>query len=83
MKSFRLPRFQRKTDCFFKISNAYLFQVGAELPPSRLELTETGDFIGTFMAWLKDVDAGGGTAYVYPGFEGTIMPEKGNIHNLH
>ena len=32
---------------------------GAELPPSRLNLIEKGDFMGTFMAWLKDVEAGG------------------------
>ena len=49
---------------------------GAELPESRKDLVKTGDFLGTFMGWLKDVEAGGGTAYVYPGFEGTIMPER-------
>ena len=49
---------------------------GAELPESRKNLVKTGDFMGTFMGWLKDVEAGGGTAYVYPKFEGTIMPER-------
>ena len=29
------------------------------------------------MAWLKDTEAGGGTAYVVPGYEGVVMPEKG------
>ena len=33
--------------------------------------------LGTFMAWLKDTPAGGGTAYIYPGLEGVVMPEKG------
>ena len=37
----------------------------------------TGDMIATFMAWLGDTEAGGGTAYVYPGHEGVIAPEKG------
>ena len=27
----------------------------------------TGDVIGTFMGWLDDTEAGGGTAYIYPG----------------
>ena len=43
-------------------------------PPS---LRYTGDTIGTFMAWLGDTEAGGGTAYIHPGYEGVIMPEKG------
>jgi prolyl 4-hydroxylase len=33
--------------------------------------------VGTFMAWLNDVGAGGGTAYVKQGFEGVVMPKKG------
>ena len=41
------------------------------------QLIYTGDMIGTFMAWLGDTEAGGGTAYVYPGHEGVIAPEKG------
>ena len=41
------------------------------------ELLYTGDMIATFMAWLSDTEAGGGTAYVYPGHEGIITPEKG------
>ena len=32
---------------------------------------------GTFMAWLKDTPEGGGTAYIYPGLEGVVMPERG------
>ena len=41
------------------------------------ELIYTGDFIATFMAWLGDTEAGGGTAYIYPGHEGVLTPEKG------
>ena len=37
----------------------------------------TGDMIATFMAWLADTEAGGGTAYIYPGHESVITPEKG------
>ena len=36
-----------------------------------------GDMIATFMAWLADTEAGGGTAYVYPSHEGIISPKKG------
>lgn len=50
---------------------------GKDLPPSRQDLVMKGDMLGTFMAWLKDVGAGGGTAYLYPGHEGILMPEKG------
>ena len=42
---------------------------GNELPRSRENLKYTGDMIGTFMAWLKDVGAGGGTSYLVPGKE--------------
>ena len=37
------------------------------LPRSRESLKFTGDMIGTFMAWLTDVGAGGGTSYTAPG----------------
>ncbi len=30
------------------------------------------------MAWLKDCPEGGGTVYMYPGYEGVLMPEKGS-----
>ena len=50
---------------------------GADVPPEREYLKLTGDMMGTFMAWLTDTTAGGGTAYIYPGVEGVIMPEKG------
>ena len=40
---------------------------GMHLPRSRESLKFTGDMIGTFMAWLTDVGAGGGTSYTAPG----------------
>ena len=42
-------------------------------------LPVTGDMIGTFMAWLGDTEAGGATAYISPGFEGVVFPERVNI----
>lgn len=48
-----------------------------EIPDERRYLHKTGDMVGTFMAWLNEVEAGGGTAYVVPGFEGVVMPKKG------
>ena len=50
---------------------------GAHVPPEREYLKLTGDMLGTFMAWLEDTPAGGGTAYICPGVEGVVMPEKG------
>ena len=38
----------------------------------------TGDIFGTFMAWLKDVKAGGATGFVYPTHEIAVTPERGS-----
>ena len=38
----------------------------------------TGDILGTFMAWLSHTEEGGGTAYINPGHENLIMPQKGS-----
>ena len=37
---------------------------GKDLTEGRKNLIQSGDMLGTFMAWLKDVEAGGGTAYI-------------------
>ena len=45
-----------------------------------------GDVIATFMAWISNTDAGGGTAFLNLGYERLIMPEKGAAlfwYNLH
>ena len=36
-----------------------------------------GDMVATFMAWLSETEAGGGTAYLSPGYEGVVMPKRG------
>ena len=38
-----------------------------------------GDILGTVMAWLSNTEAGGGTSYLSPGYEGVILPERGAI----
>lgn len=52
-------------------------EVEGELPPNKKGLLYTGDMLGTFMAWLADTPAGGRTAYLEPGYEGLVTPEKG------
>ena len=44
----------------------------------RKNLVATGDYIATFMAWLKDVPAGGGTGFTCPGYEDLLEPVKGS-----
>ena len=36
-----------------------------------------GDIGATVMAWLSKPEAGGGTVYMSPGYEGIVMPERG------
>ena len=37
-----------------------------------------GDILATFMAWLSHTEEGGGTAFLSPGYESLIMPQKGS-----
>ena len=41
-------------------------------------LVATGDMIATFMGWLSNVEAGGGTAFDYPDYEQLVQPTKGS-----
>ena len=48
-------------------------------------LITSGDFFGTFMAWLNHVEGGGGTAFVQPYHEMLVQPTRGSAafwHNL-
>jgi len=40
---------------------------GIEGPRDRFNLKYSGDMFATFMAWLEDCEAGGATAYDFPG----------------
>lgn len=51
---------------------------GKELTPDRQSLVISGDMLGTFMAWLDDVEAGGGTAFDSPRFEQVVWPTRGS-----
>ena len=44
---------------------------------SKPALFVHGDVIATLMAWLSDTEAGGGTVYLSPGYEGMVMPKRG------
>ena len=48
------------------------------LRKTRPDFFVHGDVIATIMAWLSDTKAGGATAFVSPGHERTILPEKGS-----
>jgi hypothetical protein len=54
------------------------YEKGAELVEDRQQLSITGDYIGTFMGWLQDTEAGGNTAFIDNHFEGTVEPTKGS-----
>ena len=46
---------------------------GVEVPFERQGLVSRGDYIATFMAWLEEVKAGGGTAFTHPGLEDMLV----------
>ena len=51
---------------------------GVDVPPQRSSLYLSGDMIATFMAWLNDVPAGGGTAYDLIDYEQLVTPTRGS-----
>ena len=51
---------------------------GNEISEDRISLHVTGDMVATFMAWLNDVPAGGGTAYDTVDFEQLVTPTRGS-----
>ena len=54
------------------------YEQGTRLPEERKHLATTGDYIATFMGWLQDVQAGGGTVFPLRGYEGVLKPKKGS-----
>ena len=54
------------------------YETGVELVKERRQLVSIGDYIATFMGWLKDVQTGGGTGFDFPEYEGVIEPTKGS-----
>ena len=38
-----------------------------------------GDIIATTMGWLNDVEAGGGTGFMVPGYEMLFEPRRGSL----
>ncbi len=51
---------------------------GTKVTEQNRSLFWSGDMIGTFMAWLEDVEAGGATAFDYPGYEQMVSPTRGS-----
>ena len=54
------------------------YEHGVDIIEERKSLTQTGDYIATFMGYLKNTEAGGGTAFPTADFEGLLEPKKGS-----
>ena len=54
------------------------YETGVDLVFNRRELVTSGDYIATFMGWLKNVPAGGGTGFDFLDYQGLIQPRKGS-----
>ena len=52
---------------------------GAEAKGLNKGLVQSGDMLGTVMAWLGDVEGGGGTAFLHQKVERTLMPKRGSV----
>ena len=51
---------------------------GAPVDDSKKSLIQSGDSVGTVMAWLGDVEAGGSTAFLHHKVEQAVMPTRGS-----
>ena len=58
--------------------DAWGYESGVELDKDHMDLASTGDYIATFIGWLEDTSAGGGTAFTNNLFEGILEPKKGS-----
>lgn len=55
-------------------------QAGSTMPEEKHKIHRVlGDMVATIMAWLNPVQAGGKTAFIYPGSETLIEPQKGTV----
>ena len=54
------------------------YEKGAIIEEEQKHLIQSGDIIATFMAWLKDTDLGGATAFTEQNFENAVYPKKGS-----
>ena len=56
----------------------YGYEEGRKLRWLVRHLFRTGDYIATFMGWIDDTAAGGGTAFIAKHYEGLLEPKKGS-----
>ena len=61
----------------------YGYIEGVEIGESHQSLIDSGDMLATFMGWLEDTDAGGGTAFLAPYKEFLVTPRKGAVAFWH
>ena len=64
-------------------NDPYGYIEGNKLGPGHEDLIDRGDIFGTFMAWLNDIDGGGGTVFSHPGHEMLVKPTKGSVAFWH
>ena len=64
-------------------NDPYGYIEGNKLGPGHEDLIDRGDIFGTFMAWLNNVEGGGGTAFSHPGHEMLVKPTKGSVAFWH
>ena len=64
-------------------NDPYGYIEGRKLGPGHEDLIDRGDILGTFMAWLNQVEGGGGTAFANPGNEMLVKPTKGSVAFWH
>jgi len=51
---------------------------GADVTGPHKDLIQSGDMLGTVMAWLGDVEGGGATGFMHRTVEKAIMPSRGS-----
>jgi prolyl 4-hydroxylase len=64
-------------------NDPYGYIEGRKLGLGHEDLIDRGDIFGTFMAWLNNVEGGGGTAFTNPGQEMLVRPTKGSVAFWH